>query len=109
VAVRQFDWEVSYDADGYIGLLDTFSGHITMAEPLRQRLYAEIRRRLSQRPDDLLRRHWGSVLHVARRLDGPGPAVLTGYARRRSATAFSTRRCRVCSVLAPSMASTCRS
>ena len=73
VAVRQFDWEVSYDADGYIGLLDTFSGHITMAEPLRQRLYAEIRRRLGQRPDGLLRRHWGSVLHVARRLDGPGP------------------------------------
>ncbi|HUZ26484.1 MAG TPA: methyltransferase domain-containing protein [Streptosporangiaceae bacterium] len=69
VVVRQFDWEVSYDADGYIGLLDTFSGHIAMAEPRRQRLYAEIRRRLGQRPDGRLWRHWGSVLHVARRLD----------------------------------------
>ena len=30
VLVRHFDWEVTYDADGYIGLLDTFSGHIVM-------------------------------------------------------------------------------
>jgi hypothetical protein len=30
VAVRQFDWEVSYDPDGYLQLLDTFSGHIAM-------------------------------------------------------------------------------
>jgi SAM-dependent methyltransferase len=76
VAVRQFDWEIRYDADGYIRLLDTFSGHIAMPEWKRQRLYGEIRRRLSQRPDGQLRRHWGSVLHVARRLDGePAPAA----------------------------------
>jgi len=67
VVVRQFDWEVSYDADGYIALLDTFSGHIAMADWQRRRLYGEIRRRLAQRPDGRLRRHWGSVLHVARR------------------------------------------
>jgi SAM-dependent methyltransferase len=73
VAVRQFDWSVSYDADGYLRLLDTFSGHIAMAEWQRQRLYGEIRRRLGQRPDGMLRRHWGSVLHVARRLDVSPP------------------------------------
>jgi SAM-dependent methyltransferase len=73
VVVRQFDWEISYDADGYIGLLDTFSGHLAMAPWKRQRLYGEIRRRLGQRPGGRLRRHWGSVLHVARRLD-TGPA-----------------------------------
>jgi len=38
VAVRQFDWEISYDADGYIGLLDTFSGHIAMLPWQRDRL-----------------------------------------------------------------------
>ena len=32
VVVRQFDWEIRYDADAYIALLDTFSGHIAMAE-----------------------------------------------------------------------------
>jgi hypothetical protein len=37
----------------------------------RERLYAEIRSRLAERPDGLLRRHWGAVLHVARRVDRP--------------------------------------
>jgi len=67
VAVRRFDWEVVYDADGYLDLLDTFSGHIAMAPWQRDRLYGEIRRRLEARPDQRLRRHWGAVLHVARR------------------------------------------
>ncbi len=67
VAVRHFDWEVGYDAEGYLALLDTFSSHITMEAWQRERLYGEIRRRLAQRPDGRLRRHWGAVLHVARR------------------------------------------
>ena len=69
--VRHFDWEQVYDADGYIALLDTFSGHIAMADWQRERLYGEIRRRLAERPDGTLRRHWGAALHVARRR---GPA-----------------------------------
>jgi SAM-dependent methyltransferase len=64
--VRQYDWETTYDADGYIELLNTFSGHIEMKDWQRDRLYTEIRRRLSERPDGRLRRHWGGVLHVAR-------------------------------------------
>lgn len=67
--VRRVDWEISYDADGYIALLETFSGHIAMRPWQRDRLYGEIRRRLAERPDGLLRRHWGTVLHVARRSD----------------------------------------
>jgi hypothetical protein len=66
---RYFDWEVVYDADGYIDLLNTFSGHIAMTEQQKARLYGEIRRRLALRPDGQLRRHWGLVLHVARRRD----------------------------------------
>ena len=65
--VRQFDWERRYDADGYIDLLNTFSGHIAMEDRQRDRLYGEIRARLSRRPDAVLRRHWGAALHVARR------------------------------------------
>jgi SAM-dependent methyltransferase len=67
--VRYFDWEVAYDAESYIDLLNTFSGHIAMTEEQRSRLYGEIRRRLALRPDGRLRRHWGVVLHVARRKD----------------------------------------
>ncbi len=69
-AIRHFDWELRYDAEGYIRLLDTFSGHIAMAQWKRDRLYGEIRRRLAKRPDGTLRRHWGSVLQVARRAGG---------------------------------------
>jgi len=69
VAVRHFDWETSYDAEGYIRLLDTFSGHIAMGDWQRDRLYGEIRRRLAERPDGRLRRHWGAVLHVAHKRD----------------------------------------
>lgn len=65
VVVRHFDWEVTYDADGYLRLLDTFSGHIAMRPAQRAHLYAEIRRRLGERPDGLLNRGWGAVLHVA--------------------------------------------
>jgi hypothetical protein len=69
--MRHFDWEVSYTAEQYIGLLDTFSGHIAMDAWKRDRLYSEIRHRLAGRPGGRLRRHWGAVLHVARRLASP--------------------------------------
>jgi SAM-dependent methyltransferase len=68
VSIDHFDWEVVYDADGYIDLLRTFSGHIAMEPWQRDRLFTEIRRRLALRPDGLLRRHWGAVLHVAQRV-----------------------------------------
>jgi SAM-dependent methyltransferase len=70
--IRHFDWERVYDAEGYIELLNTFSGHVEMADWQRERLYGEIRRRLALRPGGLLRRHWGAVLHVARRRDDAG-------------------------------------
>jgi SAM-dependent methyltransferase len=71
VAVRHFDWEVSYTAEDYIRLLDTFSNHVAMDAWKRDRLYGEIRRRLAERRDGRVRRHWGTVLQVARRRDHP--------------------------------------
>jgi SAM-dependent methyltransferase len=67
VDVRHFDWEMTYDAEGYIDLLNTFSGHIAMRKDQRDRLDGEIRRRLARRADGRLRRHWGAVLQIARR------------------------------------------
>lgn len=75
-AVERFDWETVYDADRYIDLLSTFSGHITMQPWQRHRLYSEIRRRLDQRADRRIRRHWGAVLEIARPTNqSPTPAV----------------------------------
>ncbi|MDQ2847852.1 MAG: methyltransferase domain-containing protein [Actinomycetota bacterium] len=68
IQVRHLDWEISYPADEYIALLDTFSGHIAMPAPKREQLYTEIRHRLATRPDSRVRRGWGAVLHVARRI-----------------------------------------
>lgn len=67
IAVHHFDWEVTYDTEQYLSLLDTFSGHIAMRSADREHLYTEITARLAERPDRRLRRHWGAVLHVARR------------------------------------------
>jgi SAM-dependent methyltransferase len=66
--VRHFDWPQVYDAEAYIALLDTFSDHMTMAEWKRDRLYGAVRDSLSRCPGGTILRHWGSVLHVARRL-----------------------------------------
>jgi len=85
VAVRRFGWDIEYTAGQYIRLLDTFSGHIAMAQWQRDRLYGEIRRRLAGRPDGRLRRGWGAVLRVARRRDGAA-------VRRRGGAAATRRR-----------------
>lgn len=66
VHVERFDWELVYDAESYIDLLNTFSGHINMEASKRDRLYGEVRRRLAQRPDGVLRRHWGGALTIGR-------------------------------------------
>jgi SAM-dependent methyltransferase len=80
-SATRFDWETVYDAAAYVDLLETFSGHIAMAPWQRRRLYGEIHRRLGQRPGGTLRRHWGAVLHVARR-PARGPRQAAGRAVR---------------------------
>jgi len=67
IVIRRFDWEIRYTAESYIRLLETFSSNISMQPWQRDRLYGEIRRRLALRRDGLVRRHWGGVLHVARK------------------------------------------
>jgi SAM-dependent methyltransferase len=69
VHIRHFDWERIYHVEEYIKLLKTFSGHILMEEWKRDMLFNEIRVRLNRRPEKSVRRHWGAVLHVARRKD----------------------------------------
>jgi SAM-dependent methyltransferase len=66
VEVRRFAWEKLYTAEQYISLIGTFSGHIAMPDAKREHLYREIRRRVAKRPDARVRRHWCSILHVAR-------------------------------------------
>ncbi len=39
VDIGRYNWETVYDADGYVELLNTFSGHIAMEAWQRERLY----------------------------------------------------------------------
>ncbi len=67
VHVEHFDWEVRYSIDQYIDLLLTFSGHILMEQWQLERLFNALRTLVAQRPEPFIRRHWGCVLHVARK------------------------------------------
>jgi hypothetical protein len=71
VRTRHYVWEMTYDAEGYIALLETFSGHIAMEPAERDHLYSEIRARIGSRLEARVRRHWGAILHVARRVTAP--------------------------------------
>jgi SAM-dependent methyltransferase len=69
VSVRRHVWAIAYTADEYIALLNTFSGHIAMEQKKRDSLYREIRRRIGEREDPRILRHWYAILHVARRAE----------------------------------------
>lgn len=70
ITAQHFDWETTYDAEGYIDLLNTFSGHLSMQSWQRHQLFSAIRHRLAARADGTLRRHWAAVLEVARSQEG---------------------------------------
>jgi len=46
---RRYIWDVTYTADEYIALLDTYSGHRALSEPKRRRLYDRIRTRIGNK------------------------------------------------------------
>ena len=68
VAVRRHVWDVTYTADEYIAVLDTYSGHRTLPDERRRELYERIRRRIEARPERTVTKTHLSLLHVARRL-----------------------------------------
>ena len=49
VSVRRYLWDASYGADEYIAVLDTYSGHRSMADDERDELYRRIRARIGDR------------------------------------------------------------
>jgi hypothetical protein len=59
-------WDVIYTADSYLELLDTFSGHRSLPEDVRLRLYVAIRARIERQPEQKVRKTSIAILHVAR-------------------------------------------
>jgi SAM-dependent methyltransferase len=67
VGVKRQLWPVDYGADSYIDVLNTYSGNIAWEQSKRDKLFAEVRRLIGQRPDGRIRKHYLSILHVCRR------------------------------------------
>ena len=66
VGIRRYTWDVVYDADEYLAVLDTYSGHRSMTTDQRDKLYARIRRRIEARPDPRVAKSYLATLNVAR-------------------------------------------
>jgi SAM-dependent methyltransferase len=68
VSVRRYVWDVTYTADQYLAVLDTYSGHRTMPQDRRHELYRRIRRRIEARPEPRVAKSYVAVLDVAHKL-----------------------------------------
>jgi SAM-dependent methyltransferase len=66
VAERRYLWEQEYDAQSYIDVLDTYSGHRALDDARRNELYERIRRRIEARPGGVVRKTYLTTLDVAR-------------------------------------------
>jgi ubiquinone/menaquinone biosynthesis C-methylase UbiE len=68
VQVRRYLADVTYSAEEYIAVLDTYSPNRAMEESGRLRLYDLIRRRIEARPSQTVRKTYLFTLNLARRL-----------------------------------------
>jgi SAM-dependent methyltransferase len=66
VGVKRHVWPVEYSAETYIDVLNTYSGHIAWEQWKRDKLYADVRRLIAQRPEGRIRKHYLSILQVSR-------------------------------------------
>jgi SAM-dependent methyltransferase len=67
VEVRRHLWDVTYTADEYIAVLETYSGHYAFGDNARELLNERIHRRISARPGGTVRKSYLATLNVARR------------------------------------------
>lgn len=68
VTLRRYVWDVAYDAESYLRLLSTYSGHIDLAEPNRGRLFQGIADLINGPDNGRIVKGYLAILHVARRL-----------------------------------------
>lgn len=65
-ATRRHLWTCTYTADDYIDVLRTYSGHITMTDAQRSRLFGAIRDRIGRRTPPTIEKHYLNIVYVAR-------------------------------------------
>jgi SAM-dependent methyltransferase len=67
VGVSRHLWEVTYTADEYVSLLDTYSANRALEPEARRELYERIRMRIARRPGAAVRKTYLATLNVAER------------------------------------------
>ena len=68
VADRRYLWDVVYTSQGYIDVLNTYSGHRALDGDTRERLLTRIRNRIEARSGGQVRKTYLAMLNVAERL-----------------------------------------
>jgi SAM-dependent methyltransferase len=66
-AARHYRWDETYDAAGYLNVLNTYSGHRTLSDDARERLFRGIASLIDQRFDGSIAKGYLTTLYVARR------------------------------------------
>lgn len=67
VDVRRYLWNQSYDAESYLKLLSTYSGHMELAETPRRKLFKGIANLIDDKYAGRILKTYLVILHVARR------------------------------------------
>ncbi|HZO91896.1 MAG TPA: class I SAM-dependent methyltransferase [Chthonomonadaceae bacterium] len=65
VTVRRYVWVQEYDADSYLRLLNTYSGHLALPPSVRAHLFEGIRDLINTRFNGQIRKGYLSLLYVA--------------------------------------------
>ena len=73
LSARRYLWDVTYTADEYIGVLNTYSGHRALDDDTRERLLARIHQRVEARPGGKVRKTYLAMLNVADPIAGLEP------------------------------------
>lgn len=68
VAAERYLWHETYTADGYVAVLETYSGHRAWRSEVREQLYRRIRTRITARPGGTIRKSYLATLDIAERL-----------------------------------------
>lgn len=67
VTVYKYPWETVYSAEAYVHLLDTYSDHRSLAEPVRARLFRRISDLIDRRFGGQITKGYLTILFLARR------------------------------------------
>lgn len=71
VTVRRYPWNITYDATGYLRLLDTFSNHRALEANTRERLYKGIADLIETQYSGRIVKGYMALLYLAHRQPEP--------------------------------------